>query len=358
MDHDLPSPTVLGHLRQEGPRWYPELGPAPVDVTVLAHTLRARSAVTTVLLGHSVRAVVKVARPGATVEDRPRLGIGARDLPRRDHLEWNGLCLAWEAFGHPTRPGLAAVRPLAHLPDERAIVMSHLDGVSARAVVADASRAGRPGKPGPHDINVVLRRMGAWLATFHAQGSGTPEFRGSQAELATVAQTYASHLSARAPAAAALAARLAAEPPAGVPLGLGHGDFAPRNGIVTDEGEVAVIDVLGRWRLPILEDLALMLLELRSGGRQLLLAGHAFPAARLRAAEEALLDGYGGAAGSDVDRRALAWFVGLVLVDRWAAHLARPAVGPRARVRQAIVGRALGRETARARAALDVGAAW
>lgn len=358
MATELPSPTVLEKLRHEGARWFPELGTGPVDLQVLAHHVRPRSTLTTVLLGGAVRVVVKGTRTGPALESRPRLGIGDEDLVRRDALEWDGLRHAWEACGGGGRPGVAAVRPLAHLADERAVVMSHVDGATVREVVRSASRAGRTSRAG-HDLVVVLRRMAAWLATFHRQGGGTESVRDSVEQLCATATAYAEHLEARRPHGAALAWRLAGRPPEGsLPLGLGHGDFAPRNGIVTGAGEVAVIDVLGRWRLPVYEDLALLLLELRTGGPQLLTAGHAFAPATLRSLEDAVLDGYRDASGEPLDRAALAWFSGLVLVDRWAAHAARPPNGAVGRVRRAVVDRSLHRETDRAMARLDVGGSW
>jgi hypothetical protein len=358
MPPDHPSPTVLELVRRRAPTWFPELG-AAVDVAVARHDRRARGSVSVVTLsaGRTVRRIVvksAAGGPATPLPDRPRLGIGNEDLLRRDELEWNGLERAWAACGDGHRPGLTAVRPLAHVADERTVVMSHLDGRTLRSLLAGGSRASalsNQRRVDPGSLPAAVRRAGAWLACFHAQGAGVEVRRAEPDELASVATSYERFLGTRCGAddGGTQLARLLVEstPATPPPLGLGHGDFAPRNAVVTAAGEVAVLDVLGRWRVPVYEDLALLLLELRTGGLQLLSGGHAFSAASLRSLKASLLEGYEEVSGTRIEDGPLRWFTGLVLVDRCAAQVTRPPAGVAARLRHALVGRGLDREVKR-----------
>jgi aminoglycoside phosphotransferase (APT) family kinase protein len=361
---------VLDTVRREALTWFPELSAGPVAVTVERRDARPRGAVTVLSLsdGRTSRRVVAKTTDTSSAEPlavRPRLGIDDTDLARRDQLEWEGLVRAWRACGDGHRPGLTAIRPLAHLADDRTVVMSHLDGRTLRSILAAGGRASAVVRgrrvPSPDELRALLRRLGAWLAGFHSQGADVEAKRSDPKELSDVATAYASFFADRgggSPAATLAELLASTAPTAPVALGLGHGDFAPRNALVTNAGEVAVLDVLARWRVPIHEDLALLLLELRTGGLQLVTAGHAFAAPVLRGLQASLLEGYEEEGGAGVDLRTLRWFSGLVLADRWAAHLTRSPAGAAGRLRHALVGRELRRQFARVLAELEDGSSW
>jgi hypothetical protein len=110
-----------------------------------------------------------------------------------------------------------------------------------------------------------------------------------------------------------------------MPLGLGHGDFAMRN-VLVDHGRIVVMDTRARWRAPVFEDLAQMIVALRANRPQLLSQGALFDGHGLRRLENALLTGYFG--GSTVPRLEINLFIVLVLLDLWSAAVERRRVRP------------------------------
>ena len=63
------------------------------------------------------------------------------------------------------------------------------------------------------------------------------------------------------------AAELAASAlPEETPLAVGHGDYAPRNVFVGQDGSLMVFDPMPRWAQPRLEDVCRFLVGLRSAG--------------------------------------------------------------------------------------------
>ena len=86
------------------------------------------------------------------------------------------------------------------------------------------------------------------------------------------------------------------------------------------DGRLTVIDLLGRWRAPIYEDLATFLVALHSG-RQTALTGGRILRRPVRLLEEHFLAGYGG--GSDVPRSPIATYEFLLVLDKWSSRLTR-----------------------------------
>jgi len=355
---DHPSQEVLDFVVENAPLWFPELAGNRVELLVEHSVRRERSSVAFLRLeggpGRPVRVVVKAELEDApALDDRPRLGIGPHDMSGKHHLEWKGLVTAWEEFGTGRHPGLRAVRPLAHLPEAGTLIVCRVEDATLRTQLVAASRLG-VGRRRP-DLLPALFGLGRWLGAFHRLGPAVEPARATPGQRAEVADGYARFLAHRHPAAAELARRLVgleAELDPTVPLGLGHGDLAPRNAFISAEGEVTVIDILARWRVPVYEDIAFLLVELRMAGPELLLFGHAFPAEHHRQLEASFLQGYAAETKVAVDRGALAWYVALVLVDKWAAAVTRATGRGRDRVRWHLVNRRLEEETARVSAEL------
>jgi aminoglycoside phosphotransferase (APT) family kinase protein len=100
--------------------------------------------------------------------------------------------------------------------------------------------------------------------------------------------------------------------PTKLPLGLVHGDFAPRNIFIGAGSHVTVIDSLGQYRAPIYEDLAYLLVELLSGATRLRHRGLPRSTAELASMRAELLSGYGIA-----DDVILSIFELRALLDKW-----------------------------------------
>jgi hypothetical protein len=130
-------------------------------------------------------------------------------------------------------------------------------------------------------------------------------------------------------------------------MAVGHGDFAPRNVFVHEDGRISVFDPLPRWVVPRLEDLCRFLVAVRLLGVQVHSHGAAFGTAALDEREAQVLDGFGG---SDVDPAELRCLQLLITLDTWSSLVDAPASGWRASLRRAWVRRSsgyVGRETQR-----------
>lgn len=357
---DQISPEVLDFVVENAGSWFPELGGGRVHVVVERSVRKPRSSLAFLRVedrsgsGPAHHLVAKSAVADApALDDRPRLGIGPHDVAGKHRLEWNGLVTAWEAFGGGRHPGLGAVRPLAHLPDLGTIVVGRVDDPTLRTELVAASRL-RIGRGRPDPLPAV-HGLGRWLGAFHRLEPAAEPARATPSERAEAAGAYARFLAGRHPAAADLARRLVdvqadLDPTAG--LGLGHGDLAPRNVFVGPTGELKVIDILARWRVPIYEDIAFLLVELRTAGPELVLLGHAFPPGTQDRLEAGFLEGYRTETGVALDAGALAWHRALVIVDKWAAAVTRRGGRGPDRLRWQLVRQRLERETARASAEL------
>jgi aminoglycoside phosphotransferase (APT) family kinase protein len=258
---------------------------------------------------------------------RPRL---APVVPpgSRAALEFRALSAIAGAFADADPQRLAAI-PIHDLLEDRTIVMGVLPWPSLDRIMVRRRLLGRFAGP-PHGRAVVeaFRNAGRWLARFRALTLATDGSRlGDRGEiLATLAEFGAYLGSSRggpSPDDRARAVRLAESllPPT-LPTAPGHGDFAMRNLLVGPTGQVAVIDTRARWSVPIEEDLATLLVALRTNRFQSLSQGRAWSPRSLARFEAALLDG----AAFDRDALpALRVFELLMLWDKWAAQRARAA---------------------------------
>ena len=101
------------------------------------------------------------------------------------------------------------------------------------------------------------------------------------------------------------------------PLGLGHGDLAPRNILVDESGRVMVLDTRGAWRVPIYEDLAYFLVAVETNRLQSYSLGWAFSSKLMESWRRSFLNGYFGA--DAVPHRILGLFELQALLDKWAS---------------------------------------
>lgn len=350
-----PVPDVPSLVATRAAAWYPELAGRDLQTSVEHHSRRPQSEIVVVRVTDGVAArkvLVKAVFPlagvsgvsGAFATERPRLGLSsAADLADKHRYEWRALERAWRAMTAGA-PGLDAVRPLAHLDDDRTIILEYLPAATLRDRLWHGSRIDP--RTRETELPTLLRRVGRWIATFHDLGDDVEAKRSTAGGLAEAAAEYGRFLTGHEPAhalAGPVASALAglSEP---LRLGLGHGDLAPRNVFVDRAGAVTIIDPLGRWRVPVEEDLAALLIDLRTSGAQTVLGGRAFPRSTLAALEAAFLEGY-GENGVPVDRPRLEAVTGLVLLDRWAATLSRPTPTARSRATMALVRRRLSAET-------------
>ena len=165
----------------------------------------------------------------------------ADELARADRMlrrEYNATSALYQALRQDTEIG--AVRPLAFLPEHRALVTEEIPGRPFGELLADASQA-------TDELLAVARRIGAWARIYQALGesSGTVALSERRSylddRLALLEGRVLSSAERRAVLAQfdALAAEIGTPDVPAVPI---HADLTPMNIIVDDNGRIAVLD--------------------------------------------------------------------------------------------------------------------
>jgi aminoglycoside phosphotransferase (APT) family kinase protein len=325
-----PNTSVLDELRAHVSGWYPDLA-GDVTLSVIDHDSRMRSQLLRVRVagrGAPERTVVVKHAPEETLvlDGRPRL-VEPSDPPARLVQEFEALDLVARRFAALDDGGLGAVRPLGLLPMSGALAMEEYPGRPLHATlipgfVRQSTEVG---------ATRLVRRAGRWLRAFHDLPTrDRPVRQGSRAEVAEAFQAVGRYLVANgAPAdiedvvrTGVRAVTRLPEPP---PLAICHGDFAPRNILVDRTGRIAVIDISVRWLAPIYEDLASLLVGLRTNRANALTHGLVFGPA-VRRLEPAFLDGYFG--GAPIPRAAIRVYELLLVLDKWSSRMSRATERP------------------------------
>jgi aminoglycoside phosphotransferase (APT) family kinase protein len=212
------------------------------------------------------------------------------------------------------------------LRDPDAIVMEKVEGTILRAsAVASSASQGKD-----RTAVTAFRNAGGWLRQFH-QLPDLPHTKPrttTRDDFITMTDRIANYLSAVAapPWMESVCEFLMRESEStlsyDLALGLAHGDFAPRNVIVSSGSRVTVLDTLARWRAPVYEDLALFLLSLQlSRGPRALLAGDSVELTMLC---RAFLSGYGG--DTECEWPVLRLFILQALLDRGCSYISARSV--------------------------------
>lgn len=318
-------------LRDQAPAWFPEVDWDRAQVRTPRHEHRLRgSLIRAVIDDGSVQrqVLVKMRRPeGVRGSDRvpsarpeiyPSVYVSES---RRAALEFHGLQVVAAAVAAAADQRLTAVRPLLLDSDKATVVMVHLDGDNLRTLLHRSSII-EGHRVSCRSLEDVLSATGAWLAMFHAT-SGRFELSERQLGRDEVVDLIGRLARFIAASGGPDVLRRLADPPRGLaeqcsaefPTAVRHGDFAPRNVLVTRSGQVAAIDLMPRWQSPVHDDLARMLMSLRLARVQIASRGAAFPRRWLTRYEDAFVRGYKGEPSQPPD---LLLFRLLVLLDQWA----------------------------------------
>jgi aminoglycoside phosphotransferase (APT) family kinase protein len=305
-------------VRRSYQLWFPEMAPG-ATVSEISSSKRAQSEIHRVAIDDGERVLEVIVKANSLLRAppaRPRLGLADR-FETKHLLEARALALAADAV--PNRAEFGTVRVLATF--EQRLAMDVVEGTDLATMVRLRHGLG---------CETVVRNAGEWLRHFH-QADGVddlPRVRDNADALAETFERFCRFLSTDLadrsrllPRLEALAGRIRTDlAEVEFELGLGHGDFAARNVMVSCGNRVTILDPLGCQRCPVEEDLAYFAVALRKGGLVPWLGR--FSSSRARRLEEALLEGYGLPASG---RLAYDVSAVLVILDSLAADFVRVA---------------------------------
>lgn len=334
------SPTTIEgevftrQVRLHAHRYFPHASAGKLDVRLVSERLRPQSALYRIEVADGARSrfvLVKVPSsrgPGMPEADaRPRL-VPVPDLETKFRHEYAALSAIHNHFTGLGDSRFGAIRVLDCLPDQRAVIMEETQATSLRSLVAQTDRLRAPllGT----DLDAPFRNAGAWLREYHslpnqehvaACNTTRDDFIGALKRFTEYLQRMLGNVAFFEQVESAATAAVTALP-AHLPLGLRHGDYAPRNILVASGGRVTVIDTLSLWWAPIYEDIAYFLIALTMSWPQIVSQGLAFPNQSLARYEQAFLAGYFGE--QSIPRRIIRLYEILTLLDKWSS-MASPA---------------------------------
>ena len=345
--------AIVRRVSEAGAEWFPGLGPdRSVRLRLVSNRPRSRLYALTIGADASrPQVLAKVRRDGPAVPThtpgsprRPSLSgnpLGAAELTA---LEYDRLCSIARFTADDPRFG--AVRPLDHLGGHGTILMDYVADETLRRELLRHTRL-RRAVGGRADDGRTWQRVGAWLDLWQRSVPvhGLPARQQERRDVVDRFLAYGEYLAGRTREQALrdLAARgadlAAAVLPERLPMAVGHGDYASRNMFLAADGRLTVFDPLGRWQVPVYEDLCRFLVGVRLLGLQLHTRGAAYPAKWVETLEREVVLGYSGAAPSP-DPASLRCYELLLLLDKWSALLSEDPRGRRAAFRMASTRRA------------------
>jgi len=326
------------HLGKNAALYFTDFSTGPVQVDFIGKQTRPNSSFYRFTLRSADRerrilvktpparkAMSQPAVPAQTAnDDRPRLTSKA-DLATKSHLEYKMLSTLQAYFSNLNDPRYGTLHVLDFLPEQRAIIMEEEQAPSLRQVFAKTNRLKYPFRS--TDLSKIFFNAGAWLRAYHALpkldhtqvrhdgGADFIESISSFTHFLAVNLQQTRYFQSVETITNASAARLLPEQ---LPLGLGHGDYAMRNILVGPQSRVIVFDTLGRWQVPIYEDIAYFLFRLKSAGIQAVSQGLAFSRRRLKKYEQEFLCGYFGA--EPIPYTLIRLFEIQALLDYWSSQ--------------------------------------
>jgi aminoglycoside phosphotransferase (APT) family kinase protein len=257
---------------------------------------------------------------------RPRL-MPVTDSSVRQALEFEALRLLERRLNEVGDGRMGAIRALAVLDASGALVMEAFAGRPLTRLLLGNTLRRREVSARPA---ALANAAGAWLRVLHDTPAAVaaPVRQGTPDEVSSSFTEFGEYLASATPSRnlerTIAIGRAAAADIGPLPVAMSHGDFAPRNILVDRQGRIAVIDLLARWQAPRYEDLAAFLLAMRTSRANATTSGLVFGRAIDRL-EPSFLAGYFGA--DPVPMRAIRIYELLLLLDKWAARLARRANG-------------------------------
>lgn len=326
------SVALVEYLRGRSGQYFADLEGVRARVLLRRVRRRAKSTLQEFVLGNaSSQHVILVKMPsndlGSTpppaCKNRPRMfpETSAEFKGRFEYQAMSAIERFVERLGDPR---FGAVRVLDLLAEQQAVVMEKVSERTLNSYIFKDAMA-FPNRRTPLQLGRAVRNTGSWLRHYHSlPGLEHTTVRGTdRAAFIDSVQRLAEYLSDfyRCPSYEGLGRELSGLAdellPAELPLGLGHGDFAPRNVLVGPDGKIRVIDTISRWVAPIFEDLACFLISLKTSTPQVWSWGLAYRRSSTAYLEQQFLSGYFGT--DRPPRSQIQLFECQGLLERWAA---------------------------------------
>lgn len=304
---DVSEDRFTSHLRNQARHFFPELDASTTIVRLIQHAVRHHSQLFEFEVtdkSFTRKVIYKVAfspqamNAAITKEERPRL-FSPPDAASNGLREYRALKSIEQHFSRLDDERFGVISMLDLLESPFVMVMEKCTDASMKSLLKKSTRFHVDRNQ--RALHTAFSNSGAWLREFHRMPvlEHTQE-RGTDRDyfvdainrftdgLIQKLGNRALFLRIRHRVSLAALKRLPPE----LPCVVVHGDFAPRNILVGSEFRVTVFDTPRRWRAPLYEDLAYLLMSVKTSGPQSRSQGLLFSQRQLAGWESEFLSGY------------------------------------------------------------------
>jgi hypothetical protein len=327
--------VFIDHIREQALRYFPGLALDQTDVQLVEKQERPSAVLYRFKLKdkaqtHSIIVKVPLDNP-----NRGRAQVRGLEKPllfprvefaETHWLHYTALASIHEYFTGLGRKEFGTIRVLDYLPQYQAVIMEESSDPKLSDLLLKESRLHSP--LARHNLHPVFEHVGAWLHVFHKMPKKEHmQVRHQRREeyiesIATLTGFLAGALGEQhffEKIAARLAEKAREVLPEVLPIGLGHGDYAMRNILVSPSGRVTVLDTFAKWQTPIYEDIGYFLTGLKMTYPQVVSQGLMFSQSQLMEYEQAFLKGYFGE--KRIPYPEIRLYEMLALLDKWSSVL-------------------------------------
>lgn len=329
---------VLRHINASVLKYYPNLDEAETEVKLTGEQHRASSSlyrfeIINQLVRYNIIAKgIDLAhnprhRENTGKDSRPRLAPGPTDYREKTWLEYTALKAIYEHFERLGNPSLGAIRVLDFIQSPQTIIMDEHSDPSLRSLFAKANRLNHLLGRAP-DLRKAFFNAGAWLKAYSTlpklenvitRHSHREDFNESIVNFTGFLSRISGDTSFFQRIEKTVIAAANEIMPSNLPVGIGHGDYAMRNILVGANDRITVFDTCAKWKVPIYEDIAYLLVQLETNALQVLTQGLTIHARTFAAYQGEFLAGYFGETHIPIEMVRL--FQIQSLLDSWSSQV-------------------------------------
>ena len=326
---------LTNHIRERAAQYFPSLAVGQIDVRLMDEQKRPSAILYQFKLAdgiqeHSIIVKVPVRNllqdPANEPDFEKPLLFPKAGSEEMHLLHYTALVTIHEYITALNRKELGAVRVLDYLPESQAVMTEESSDLKLRDLVLKESRLRT--RVTSSGLLTAFQNAGTWLRVYHTmpkeeQVQVRHDRREDFVESVLKLTDFLTERLGDKPFFDRIASTLTKQAhetlPEWLPLGLGHGDYALRNILVSPTGRVSVLDTFAKWRTPIYEDIGYFLTGLKMTSPQVASHGLVFGRDQLKAYEDAFLKGYFG--HKTIPYPAVRLYELLALLDKWSSVL-------------------------------------